>query len=146
MAEYCSSTDVSNRLTANGYLNLADRDGGGTVSAGELAAYVTPGIVWAGGRIDYALWNHQPAYDLASARASGNAFLTALAVDLACWWIATNGGRDVPEAFQSAYDTAVEMLDAIREKGEEVPGITTGGPQWSDASHEIFEIQSGGLT
>lgn len=146
MAEYCSATDVQNRLTANGYLNLADRDDDGVVDPAELAANITAAIEWAGSEIDYALINHQPPYNLDSARASGNLFLRSRAIDFAVWQIATNGGRDVPDAFQSAYDRAVEMLDGIREQGDEVPGLNNGTTTWNADSHEAFEIQSEGIT
>lgn len=146
MSEYCSATDIQNRLTANGYLNLGDRDDDGTVDASELAAYITSGIEWAGSEIDYALINHQPPYDLAAARASGNVFLRSRAIDLAAWQVATNGGRDVPDSFQSAYDRAVAMLDKIREDGEEVPGLNNGTSLWNASNHEAFEIQSEVIT
>lgn len=142
MAEYCSASDVQNRLTSAGYINVADRDNDGTVEADEIAAYVTSAIEWAGSEIDYALINHQPAYSLTVARASGNVFLRSRAIDLAAWQVCTNGGRDVPDSFQAAYDRAIEMLDGIRERGEEVPGLSNGTTLWSESNHETFEIQS----
>lgn len=145
MTEYCSSTDIENRLTANGYLNVADRDYGGTVSAAELAANITSAIEWAGSEIDYALVNHRPAYNTDTARSSGNVFLRSRAIDLASWQVVSNGGRDVPDSFQAAYDRAVAMLDAIREDGELVPGLA-GDSTWNANSNESFEIQSGGIT
>ena len=44
MPEYCTETDVRNRLTANGYLNLGDRDGDGIVNASEVSASITSAI------------------------------------------------------------------------------------------------------
>ena len=144
--EYCTETDVRNRLTANGYLNLGDRDGDGSVDAGEIAAYITSAIEWAGSEIDYALINHQPPYVLATARSSGNVFLRSRAVDLAAWQVASHGGRDVPDPFQSAYERAADMLDGIREKGAEVPGLNNGTTTWNENNHQAFEIQSEGRT
>ncbi len=146
MPEYCTATDVQNRLTANGYLNLGDRDGDGVVNADEVTAYITSAIEWAGSEIDYALINHHPPYELATARSSGNVFLRSRAVDFAAWQVATNGGRDVPDSFQAAYDRAVEMLDGIRERGEEVPGLNNGTATWNENNHEAFEIQSKAVT
>ena len=145
MTEYCTSTQVQNRLTSAGYGNLADRDDDGTVSAAELAAYVTQAIQQAGDDIDYALVNHQPAYDTAAARGASNSFLRSRAIDIACWYVATNGGRDAPEAIQAGYDKSKDMLDDIQKHGNIVPGLT-GAQTWSDSNHEAFEIQSGGRT
>jgi hypothetical protein len=146
MPEYCTETDVRNRLTANGYLNLGDRDGDGIVNSGEVSAYVTSAIEWAGAEIDYALINHEPPYELATARSSGNVFLRSRAVDLATWQVSTHGGRDVPDAFQTSYDRAAEMLDGIRERGDEVPGLNNGTTTWGENVHETFEIQSRAVT
>lgn len=142
MPEYCTAIDVQHRLTANGYLLLGDQDGDGVVNASEVAAYITSAIEWAGSEIDYALINHDPPYSLATARASGNVFLRSRAVDLAAWQIATNGGRDVPDSFQRAFDRAGEMLEGILTKGNEVPGLENGTATWSENSHEAFEVQS----
>lgn len=146
MPEYCTETDVRNRLTANGYLNLGDRDGDGIVNASEVSASITSAIEWAGSEIDYALINHQPPYDLAAARGSGNVFLRSRAVDFAVWQVATHGGRDVPDAFHAAYQRAVEILDGIRERGDEVPGLNNGTATWNENSHQTFEIQSEAVT
>ena len=146
MPEYCSAADVQNRLTANGYLNLGDRDGDGGVAPDEVTAYVTSAIEWAGSVIDFALINHQPPYSLAAARASGNVFLRARAVDCAAWQVATHGGRDVPDSFQSAYQQTLDMLDGIRERGDEVPGLNNGTNTWNENHHDAFEVQSRAIT
>lgn len=146
MPEYCTTEDVRNRLTANGYINVGDLDGDGAVSGAEVAASITSAIEWAGAEIDYALINHQPPYSLAVARASGNIFLRSRAIDCASWQITTNGGRDVPGSFQQAYERAVEMLEGIREQGNEVPGLNNGTTIWQENGHGIFEIQSEAIT
>lgn len=146
MPEYCTAEDVRNRLTANGYLNVGDLDGDGTVESDEIAASITSAIEWAGAEIDYALINHQPPYSLAVARASNNIFLRSRAIDCAAWQVTTNGGRDVPNSFQSAYERAVEMLEGIRERGNEVPGLNNGTSIWNANGRDIFEIQSEAFT
>jgi hypothetical protein len=146
MPEYCTPEDVRHRLTANGYLNVGDLDGDGLVDGDEVAASITSAIEWAGAEIDYALINHRPPYSLEVARASGNIFLRSRAIDCAAWQVTTNGGRDVPTSFQSAYERAVEMLEAIRERGNEVPGLNNGTTTWHDHGGDIFEIQSEAFT
>lgn len=146
MPEYCTPEDVRNRLTANGYLNVGDLDGDGLVNADELAASISSAIEGAGAEIDYALINHQPPYPLAVARASGNIFLRTRAVDLAAWLVTTNGGRDVPSSFESAFQRAIEMLEGIRDRGHEVPGLNNGTTTWRDDGRDIFEIQSEAFT
>ena len=146
MTEYCSATDVSNRFTSSGYLAMGDEDGSGAMSAGEIAAAITPGIEWAGSEIDYALVNRQPPYDTATARGAANVFLRNVATDLAAWHVVSNGGRDIPESFQTAYDRAIEKLDDIREKGQAVPGLSGPDKAWDENYHDPFEIISVGET
>ena len=146
MSEYCTPEDVRNRLTANGYLNVGDLDGDGLVNADELAASISSAIEGAGAEIDYALINHQPPYPLVVARASGNIFLRTRAVDLAAWLVTTNGGRDVPSSFESAFQRAIEMLEGIRDRGHEVPGLNNGTTTWRDDGRDIFEIHSEAFT
>ncbi len=139
MTEYCTATQVSNRLKAAGYTHLADDDGDGAVEADEITANITPAIEWAGSQIDYALANHEPPYNLTSARAAGNTFLRTVAVDIAAWSVLTNGGRDVPESIQAAYDRDIEMLNAIREDGDIVPGLSGGVPEAVKDQQYVFE-------
>jgi hypothetical protein len=142
VTEYCTATQVSNRLKAAGYAHLADDDADTTVESGEIDANITPCIEWAGSLIDYALANHEPAYTLSAARSAGNTFLRTVAVDLACWAVFTNGGRDVPDSFEKAYERAIEMLDRIREDGEIVPGLSGGVPDVVKDQKYVFEIIS----
>ena len=146
MTEYCSNTDVSNRFTSSAYLLMGDDDDSGALSAGEIAAAITPGIEWAGSEIDYALVNRQPAYDSAAARGAGNVFLRNIAIDLAVWHIVSNGGRDIPDSMQAAYERAVTKLDGIREEAQLVPGLSGGVKLWDPNGHETFEVISQGET
>jgi hypothetical protein len=148
MTEYCTATDVQNRCTANGYLNLVDRDYSGTSSDDEVTANVTSAIERAGGKIDFALANSAWGYGTACVRNSGNTFTRDLAIAIASWILATNGGREPPEAFQIEYDEALGTLEQIKDNGLRVPGADACGarPAWSETSHEVFEVQSGGIT
>ena len=121
LATYCEPTDVSNRLKQSGYLNLADLDQDGSVSIPELAANVTTAIRWASNRIAYALANRNPPYDVTAVPAGAGDFLLPLAVDLAVWYLASNGGGEIPDSFQTAYEEAVKALEAISE-GSIIPG------------------------
>jgi hypothetical protein len=113
MTEYCTAAQVANRLKSAGYLNLADDDDDGTLSADELAANITTGIEWAGGKIDYYVVNRSPAYDPAVLRTGPNAWCSQRAVDLAAWHAATNGGRDAPESLQTSKEEAIEELHGV---------------------------------
>lgn len=139
MTEYCTETQVSYRLKSAGYTHLADDDYDGTVEAEEIAANITPAIEWAGSQIDYALINHDPAYTLSAARAAGNTFLRTTAVDLAAWFVLSNGGREIPESIQSAYERAVELLDGIRDDGNIVPGLSGGEPDFVKDQTFVYE-------
>lgn len=144
MTEYCTATDVSNRLKAAGYLNVIDDDQDGSADAAEIAAYITPSIARAGKKIDYYLINRNPPYTPSSLRGT-NDWCKDRCVDIAVYYAATNGGRDCPDSFQSAYDDAIEELKAIMEDANVIPDTTIDTPYNKD-DHTPFEILSGATT
>jgi len=144
MAEYCTTTDVSNRLKAAGYLNVADDDASGSLSAGELAANVTAAIVWAGGKVDYYVVNRSPAYDHNALRNGANAWCNQRAIDIAAWRVVTNGGRDCPDSLQSAYDEAIEELKGVKD-GDVIPDAAVDS-NFNANNHEVFHIVSEYMT
>lgn len=132
LAAYCTATDVQNRLTEVGYKFIADRSRNGTVSAEEVAAYITPAIEWAGVQIDrYVMRFVTPS----QARGSSNDYLKYLAVDLACYRACGTGGRGIPESITEAHDNAMEKLREIEDANGGIPsflaGYPTKGPQRS---------------
>ncbi|MDB5388363.1 MAG: hypothetical protein JWM11_4009 [Planctomycetaceae bacterium] len=145
MPEYCTSTQVENRLKAAGYFNVADDDDDGSVSDNELAANITTGIQWAGGKIDYYVINRSPAYDPMSLRNGGNAWCSQRAIDLAAWHAVTNGGRDCADSLQAAKDEALEELKAVKDDADVIPGAVIG-QDFNSNSHETFHIVSEYLT
>lgn len=139
MAEYCSATDVQNRVTETGYGHIADEDSDGTVESPEIAANVTPAIRWAGGIIDSYI---QGRVNLDSARASGNAWLCDRAIDLAAYRFVTTGGREGPESFTTDKDETLQLLERVRDDGDGIPGLTIAEPNHVDQPTGPYEIQS----
>lgn len=130
--EYCTASDVQNRLTAVGYKFVADRDRSGTVSSDELASYITTAIEWAGVQIDrYIMEFVQPDV----ARGSSNPYLKYLAVDLAAYRACGIGGRGIPDSITEAHDAAMDKLREIEDDNGKIPaflaGYPTRGPQRS---------------
>lgn len=143
MPEYCSPTDLQNRLTAEGYDNVVDRNQDGDISGAEVANSVTSSIAWAGGLIDAYLCDR---FDIASARSSGNTFLRDRCIDLAACRLATQGGRDAPTAFLQDQQRTLEILRRIRDAGDPVPGLIGTELGWKDSGHDVFEFPSQGVT
>jgi len=141
MPEYCTAGQVENRLKATGYLNIADDDDDGAVSAEELAANITAGIEWAGGKIDYYVMNRPPPYNADSLRATPNTWCMQRAIDLAAWHAVTNGGRDCPESLQAAKDEAIDELKGVMDDGNLIPG-TTIDSNYQPNNHDVFHIVS----
>lgn len=139
MTEYCSATDVSNRVSAAGYLDQVDADGDSALDASEVAANMTPAIEWAGGFIDSHI---QARVNLSTARNSGNTWLRDRAVDLASYRFATNGGRDSVDAFTTDYETAKDLLERVRDDGDGIPGLTIEPATFTDGPVGPFEIRS----
>lgn len=140
MTEYCTATDVQNRLTIVGYLNVADRDDSGTVEAGELTANITSGIEYASGVVDSYI---QGRVNLESARNSGNKWLRDRAIDIAAYRVVSNGGRDEIEAFENDYKQTLEWLERVRDDGDGIPGLSIEQPDFVEGQtyvyHEVSE-------
>jgi hypothetical protein len=141
MPEYCTAQQVENRLKAAGYLNVADEDDDGALSVNELAANITTGIEWAGGKIDYFVVNRAPPYDPSSLRAGPNFWCSQRAVDLAAWYAVTNGGRDAPDSLQSARDEALDELKGVKDDADIIPGAPIG-QDYNANNHDTFHIVS----
>ena len=143
MSEYCTPSDLQNRLTSVGYDNVVDRDQDGDITSEEVASSVTSSISWAGGLIDACLCER---FNTASARTSGNSFLRDRCIDLAACRLATQGGRDAPAAFLQDQQRALAMLERIRDAGDPVPGLSGSAVDWKASGHEVFEIPSNAVT
>ena len=120
MPEYCTASDMQQRLTAAGYEFAADRDFDQQVTDQEVTDNVTPAIEHAGTLIDAALYGQTTTAD---ARAAGNNWLKHRAVDIAVVRALENGGREVPPDLRTAHDAAIAMLDDVKD-GALVPGLT----------------------
>lgn len=119
-SNYCESSDLSKRLTANGLIRVADRDDfDDAVSSTELANYITTAIEQVGTEIDAAI---QLKYETATAR--GNAWLKHVAVDLASVRAIENGGREAPAGLLEARDRARKQLDRIERGDLTIPGLS----------------------
>ena len=139
MTEYCSATEVSNRVSAAGYLDQVDADGDSALDASEVAANMTTVIEYAGGFIDSHI---QARVNLSSARNSGNTWLRDRAIDIAAYRFMTNGGREGVEAFATDFETTKELLVRVRDDGDGIPGLSIAEPDHVDTATNPWELRS----
>lgn len=110
MAEYCSQSDLTNRLTEIGADHVFDRDQSGSgISEEEVEMYVNPPIERAGTVIDeyIGLFTETTVW-----RANGNKWLLHVCVDLAVVYAIENGGRKPPKSLMARHDLALKRLQA----------------------------------
>jgi len=117
MTEYCSTTDVQNRLTAAGFKFCADLDNSGSVNTAEEAATITPAIQYAGNLIDVCVL--AAGCEISVARGAGNQWLRDRAIDLAAYRVSTTGGRGIIQCLKDDYDDAVALLRSTKK----IPGL-----------------------
>lgn len=125
---YCTRQDVIDRLTTAGVLRAADPTGHGTVSDPAVLAAVDRGLDEAGRKIDLALqptW--QASLPVAQDDASLNTYLRGWAIKIACWHVATNGGKGIPQQVKDEYKEATDELKRLVDKGGRVPGLVYPG-------------------
>lgn len=120
MPEYCSQTDVTNRITTAGLLYCADRDGDGDADSDEITAHVTPSIQYAGREIDFAVCDHFPT---ATARGQSNPFLKDIAIDLAVERLCSTGTSGIPDSVAAAAERSRALLKQIK-NGARIPDFT----------------------
>lgn len=144
MAEYCSFTDVENRLTAQGILYVADRDNSGTASGEEQTKYITPSIEYAGNLIDGYLAKQ---FGMNLPRGGGNQWLRDRAVDIAAAKAAEVGGGKVTEAMQASMSLTMTMLRQVADGDIRVPGLAYPAPvnaPWITRTPQISNPPKGG--
>jgi phage gp36-like protein len=114
---YASLDDLKMRLTDNGYRNLADRDSDGQVTTRDTEI-MQEAIENANQIIDGYI---QTRVSPDTARGSGNVWLRDRCVDLACYRVASLGGRQIPETFILVNDEAMRMLREVGRGTMQVP-------------------------
>lgn len=124
MANYCSQSDLTGRLTDAGVKWVADRNRDGTADSGEKAAYLDSAIEYAGNIVDGYLCHQVP---VGTARGQGNAWLRDRTVDIAAWRAAGHGGRNVPDSLIEAKELALDQLQKIKD-GDRIPGFAYPAP------------------
>lgn len=123
MTEYCSRSDVQNRLTPSGIAFVADQDQSGTADESELLAYIDTAISYAGNQIDGYL---SKGYVYRSG--AGNAWLKDRAIDIAAAKAVEVGGGSVPPAIASARDYSIKLLEMVKDGQMRVPGLAELAP------------------
>lgn len=124
MAEYCTVTDLTNRLTDAGIKWVADRDRNGTVSDAETTAYLTSCIQRGGNMVDgYICRQVNPT----SARGTSNTWLRDRCVDIATYYACGIGGRSVKDSIAKVKDEAIAELQRI-EDGGKIPNYPYPAP------------------
>jgi len=117
---YATLDNLKDRLTDQGYENIADRNSDGFVEAADQSK-VEQAIESANLIIDGYIQN---VIEPTEARGQSNGFLRDRCVDIACYYAASLGGRDIPETFVAFRDDAVSMLKQIASGRMQVPGMS----------------------
>lgn len=138
--QYCEPGDLENRLKTSGYDNLVDDDENGSDDADEVTSNVTSAIEQASTTIAEYLANRTPPYDVSSIPSGGESWLKYCCVDIAAWYIVSNGGGEVPDSLQRAYDARIARLEKI-EAGNIVPGTTIATDFDDNSKTPYFEVQ-----
>jgi hypothetical protein len=123
MADYCSLTDIENRLTANGIVFVADRDITGSASETELTKYIDPSIVYATNLIEGFLVRKYPF-----GAGVGNAWLKDRAIDIAAAQCVEVGGQALPEPMKAAREFSLGLLKDVQAGQMDVPGLPLPAP------------------
>lgn len=126
MPEYCSRTNVENRLTTQGLQFLTDRDLDDEVSEAEQVAYVDTAIEEAGVFIDMHI---QHLLIVSTARASGNVLLRMICTELAVERLAQLGGNDPPLSVVLEAERVRGILKDIKSGVVTIPGIVYPKPK-----------------
>lgn len=112
--DYCSTQDVTDRLSENGVRYHADDDNDGVVSDAESAAAIAPAIRMANAEIDEALCRWLNSVPLPQNEDTRNAWLRERAIALSAEYVAARGGSNVPTSLTLAADRARESLAQVR--------------------------------
>lgn len=129
---YATVADVEARLSAYGVTNLADLiDPDGTRDSQELGL-VEVAIEYANSVIDEHIVDllHNSAHRVQSTftRPSGNAWLRDRCVDIACYRIATLGGRSPSDVLRLDYESALDRLAKARNQQIRIPHLQYTAP------------------
>lgn len=124
MAEYCSASDLSNRLTAAGYFSMVDQDRSGDVTQVEVDAFITPAIVYAGNMIDGYLVEQVIG---TGGRAASNPWLKDRCIDIAVYQCFLTRNGEVPSGVQAAFENTVALLQEVQ-NGRRIPQFPYPAP------------------
>lgn len=131
--DYCSTQDVTNRLSENGVRYHADDDNDGVVSDDESTAAIAPAIRMANAEIDEALCRWLNSVPLSQNEDSRNSWLRERAIALSAEYVAARGGASVPTSLTQAADRARASLVEVRLgpwDGIRVPGLSYPGDEF----------------
>jgi len=144
MAEYCTFTDVENRLTSQGVLYVADRDNTGTASGEEQTKYITPSIQYAGNLIDGYLAKQ---FGMNLPRDGANQWLRDRAIDIAAAKAAEVGGGKMTESMKDSMQYSISLLVQVADGGLRVPGLaypTPANAPWITRTPHVVNPQPRG--
>lgn len=120
MPEYCSQSDVINRLSEDGLRYLIDRDQDGLVSEDEKTRFLDVAIERAGLTIDTQIQHlMKPSF----ARAAANTYLKHICVDLAVGQLARLAGGEPAISVIVSENEAKKKLERIRFRQDIIPGL-----------------------
>lgn len=125
MASYITSvSQFKEWITSQGYDFVGDTDRDGEVETAETTLQIDTALAYADAIIDGFLCERMDTDD---AKSQKPRWLHDRCVDIAVWRMAGQGGRDIPESIQRAYDNAIAMLEEVR-GGRQIPGLTYASP------------------
>lgn len=123
--EYLDRTDLENRLSEVGMLQMVDKDRNGVIDLEEETRYILPPIQYAGNVVDsYVARQLVPSL----VRGSRNSWLKDRATDIAVRQVILNNNGKVPSGLQASYAQTIKWLQELRDGSMVIPGFTYPGP------------------
>jgi hypothetical protein len=138
--DYCSPTDIQNRLTDAGYKWAGDRRGKGLVTPDQIIAYVQPSIDRAGSDIDEIVGQAMPVEVARSQAAAGCPWLKFRAIDIATYYFVSGGGRGATKVIETAYEETLSKLASVDHDTNRIPGLIYPPPPMGRMRSAVFPM------
>lgn len=125
MSNYIADpADLKKFLTERGWNFLGDQDDDGSVDSDEQSLLVLSAVEYASNLIDSYICSQ---INVATARASGNAWLYDRCMDIAVWRLACTGVREAPQSAVDALNLTKQLLEGVQD-GALIPGYVYPSP------------------
>lgn len=125
---YAVYDDLKKRLSRPGMLQLIDVDSRDQEASAAEKEYAEDALEWANTTIDSYICD---LIDSVTARPS-NEWLRQRCVDIACYRLATLGGRGGNESLRLSYEMALNDLKLVQQGAMKIPGLEVTSPAVDD--------------